>query len=254
MEGLKDKVIVFAGAGGIADATATFLGKGGARIVVGDIIQQNAERCVSAVKESGGDGIATQLELSDEESIKALIDLAVKTYGRIDGLFNVAANIHPDEIAKDTNPVDIQLSDWQRTIDVNLTGYMLTCKYAIPHIIASGGGSIVNTISDAVYVAMPFNVAYAATKAGVGALTRNIAAKFGKQGVRSNTVSPGMVLTKNGHDLTAHLEEAHLQMLPSPRLGKPEDIGAYVAFLLSDLGEWINGQSLSINGGSVIKV
>src|SRR5438128_916767 len=105
MEGLKGKVIVFAGAGGIANATAEFLGKGGAKVVVGDILQSSADRCVKAAKDAGGDGVATVLDIADQQSVKDLIGLAIRTYGRIDGLFNVAANIHPDEVAKDTNPI-----------------------------------------------------------------------------------------------------------------------------------------------------
>jgi NAD(P)-dependent dehydrogenase (short-subunit alcohol dehydrogenase family) len=94
MEGLKDKVIVFGGAGGIADGTAKFLGAGGAKIVVGDIIRENAERCVQIAKDAGGDGIAVTLDISNEESVKGLIDMAIRNYGKINALFNVAANIH----------------------------------------------------------------------------------------------------------------------------------------------------------------
>ncbi len=253
MEGLNDKVIVFAGAGGIADGTARFLGAGGAKIVVGDIVKENAERCVQIVKDAGGDGIAAALDIADEEQVKNLIDLAIAKFGKINGLFNVAANIHPQEVAKDTNPVDIDLDVWQRNIDINLTGYMLTSKYAIPHILKAGGGSIVNTISDAVYAGMPDKLTYSVTKAGIGALTRNIAARFGKQGVRCNAVSPGLVLTEAGLQNSGHLVEMVLQMMPAPRVGKPEDMGSMVSFLLSDLSEWITGQTICVDGGAVMR-
>ncbi|RKD90874.1 SDR family NAD(P)-dependent oxidoreductase [Mangrovibacterium diazotrophicum] len=253
MEGLNDKVIVFAGAGGIADGTAKFLGAGGAKIVVGDIVKENAERCVQIVKDAGGDGIAAALDIADEEQVKNLIDLAIAKFGKINGLFNVAANIHPQEVAKDTNPVDIDLDVWQRNIDINLTGYMLTSKYAIPHILKAGGGSIVNTISDAVYAGMPDKLTYSVTKAGIGALTRNIAARFGKQGIRCNAVSPGLVLTEAGLQNSGHLVEMVLQMMPAPRVGKPEDMGSMVSFLLSDLSEWITGQTICVDGGAVMR-
>jgi NAD(P)-dependent dehydrogenase (short-subunit alcohol dehydrogenase family) len=126
MEGLKNKVIVFAGAGGIATATATFLGAGGAKLVVGDASLASAERTVNAATEAGGEGVATTLDISDEQQVEALIGLAIKHYGRIDGLFNVAANIDPAQVEQDTNVVEIDLAAWQRTIDVNLTGYLLT--------------------------------------------------------------------------------------------------------------------------------
>ncbi|RVT79641.1 SDR family oxidoreductase [Flavobacterium sufflavum] len=253
MEGLKDKVIIFAGAGGIADGTAKFLGAGGAKIVVGDIILENAMRCVQTVKDAGGGGIAIELDISNKDSVKKMIDAAVDKYGKIDGLFNVAANIHPDQVAKDTDPVDIDLEVWQRNIDINLTGYLLTCKYAIPHIIAAGGGSVINTISDAVYAGMPDKVAYSVTKAGIGALTRNVARRYGKQGIRCNAVSPGLVLTESGMKNSGHLVDMVLQMMPSPRVGKPEDMGSIVSFLLSDLSEWITGQTICIDGGAVMR-
>jgi len=253
MEGLKNKVYVFAGAGGIADGVAQFLGAGGAKIVVGDIVLANAQRCVNVINEAGGEGIATTLDISDEEQVKNLITLGIDTYGKINGLFNVAANINPEEVAKDTNPLDIDMRDWQRNIDINLTGYLLTSKYALPHILEAGGGSIVNTISDAVYAAMPDKVTYSVTKAGIGALTRNVASRFGKQGVRCNAVSPGLVLTESGLKNSGHLVEMVLQMMPAPRVGKPEDMGAMVAFLLSDVSEWITGQTICVDGGAVMR-
>jgi NAD(P)-dependent dehydrogenase (short-subunit alcohol dehydrogenase family) len=230
MEGLKDKVIVFAGAGGIATASARILG-------------------------AGGEGIATVLDISDEGAVERQIDLAIKEYGKIDGLFNVAANIDPAEVAKDTNAVDIDLAAWQRTIDVNLTGYLLTLKHALPHMIAGGGGSVVNTISNAVYAGMEDKVAYSVTKAGIGALTRHVARKYGKAGVRANAVSPGLVLTEQTKlNLPEEYRDMILATTPAPRHGEPGDLGSMVAFLLSDLSEWITGQSISVDGGTTMRL
>lgn len=253
MEGLKDKVIVFAGAGGIADGVAEYLGKGGAKVVVGDINLASAERCVDVIKQAGGDGIATCLDIADEQQVKSLVELAIGTFGKITGLFNVAANIDPAEVAKDTNPVDIDLACWQKNIDINLTGYLLTTKYATPHIIAAGGGAIVNTVSDAVYANMPDKLTYSVTKAGIGALTRNTASRFGKEGVRCNAVSPGLVLTETGQQNSGHLVDMVLQMIPAPRVGTPADMGAFVAFLLSDMAAWITGQTVCVDGGAIMR-
>jgi NAD(P)-dependent dehydrogenase (short-subunit alcohol dehydrogenase family) len=141
MEGLKGKVIVFAGAGGIATATARHLGAGGAKVVVGDVLLASAELAARTCGDAGGEGVATVADISDEEQVKNLIELALSSYGRIDGLFNVAANLSPEEVARDTTVVDIELDAWQRNLAVNLTGYLLTCKHAIPRIIEAGGGA-----------------------------------------------------------------------------------------------------------------
>ncbi|MEV4009860.1 SDR family NAD(P)-dependent oxidoreductase [Nonomuraea angiospora] len=254
MEGLKGKVIVFAGAGGIATATAQLLGAGGAKLIVGDISEESAEDTVQAAVDAGGEGVATAADISNEEQVKRQIDLAVKEYGRIDGLFNVAANIHPDEVARDTNVVDIDLAAWQRTMDVNLTGYLLTLKHAIPHMVATGGGSVVNAISNAAYAGMEDKIAYSVTKAGIGALTRHIARKYGKSGIRANSVSPGLVLTEQTKlNLPEEYRDIILAGTPAPRHGKASDIGAMVAFLLSDLSEWITGQAICVDGGTTMR-
>lgn len=253
MKGLKDKVYIIAGAGGISVGIAQYLGSNGAKIVVGDLFLENADRCCIEAIEAGGDGVSLKMDISNSDDVKELINLAISTFGKIDGLVNVAANINPLEVAKDTNPVDIEVDVWQRNIDINLTGYLLTSKYAIPHILKSGGGAIVNIVSDAIYAGMPDKVAYSVTKAGIGAMTRNIAARYGKQGIRCNAVSPGLVMTESGMQNSGHIAELVLKMIPSSRIGKPADIGSMVAFLLSDDSEWVTGQTICVDGGAVMR-
>jgi NAD(P)-dependent dehydrogenase (short-subunit alcohol dehydrogenase family) len=254
VEGLENKVIVFAGAGGIATATAEFLGTGGARLVVGDVVAASAERTAQAAINAGGDAVGVPCDISAENDVERLIATAISTYGRIDGLFNVAADIGPEQTARDTDVVDIELSAWQRSIDVNLTGYLLTQRYALPHMVSAGGGAVVNTISGAVYAGGKDKVGYQATKAGVTALTRHVARRYGKCGIRANTVSPGLVLTETAAaNLSEEFQDAVLAASPSRRLGRPADIGAAVAFLLSDLAEWITGQVLCVDGGDVMR-
>jgi NAD(P)-dependent dehydrogenase (short-subunit alcohol dehydrogenase family) len=254
MQGLKDKIFVFAGAGGLATATAKFLGAGGAKIVVSDIVEASAQHTVQAAKDAGGDGVAIAVDISDEDQVKSQMDLAIAHYGRIDGLLNIAANIHPDQVALDTNVIDIDLAAWQRTIDVNLTGYLLTLKHALPHMIAAGGGSVINTISDAVYGGLEDKVAYQVTKAGVSAMTRHLARKYGRNGIRANSVSPGLVLTEATKlNLPPEFRDRIATSTPAARHGEPEDVGAAMAFLLSDLSAWITGQVLCVDGGVVMR-
>ncbi|MFE4835223.1 SDR family NAD(P)-dependent oxidoreductase [Arthrobacter sp. NPDC056691] len=254
MDGLEGKVIVFAGAGGIAASAARFLGGGGAAVVVGDMAMASAERSVDAATTAGGEGLALRTDISNGADVAALIDAAISRYGRIDGLFNVAANISPAETVKDTNVVDIDLAAWQRSIEVNLTGYLLTLRHALPQMIAGGGGSVVNTMSGAVYAGMEDKVAYSVTKAGIGALTRHVARKYGKERIRANGVAPGMVLTEQTLlNLPESYQDLILQTTPSFRHGQPDDIGATVAFLMSDLSEWITGQIYCIDGGTTMR-
>ncbi|WP_372984771.1 SDR family NAD(P)-dependent oxidoreductase [Microbacterium sp.] len=254
MDGLKGKVIVFAGAGGIAASTARILGSSGAHVVVGDILQESADRTAQAAINAGGSAVALSGDISIESDVIALVSAALDRYGRIDGLFNVAANITPTEVEKDTDVVDIELATWQRSLDVNLTGYLLTLKHTLPHMLTAGGGSVVNTMSGAVYAGMEDKVAYAATKAGVGALTRHVARRFGKQRIRANAIAPGMVLTDQTRaNLPEEYQQLILQATPSHRLGQPADIGANVAFLLSDQAEWVTGQTLCVDGGTTMR-
>lgn len=247
-------MFVFAGAGGIATSTARILGESGASVVVGDVLLESAQRTADAAIAAGGTAAAVRTDISSEADVVALIDIAIERYGRLDGLFNVAANISPAEVEKDTNVVDIDLDAWQRTIDINLTGYLLTLRHALPHMIAGGGGAVVNTMSGAVYAGMEDKVAYSVTKAGIGALTRHVARKYGKQHIRSNAVAPGMVLTETTRaNLPEEYQQLILQATPSYRLGNPDDIGSTVAFLLSDRAEWITGQTYCVDGGTTMR-
>jgi len=145
----------------------------------------------------------------------------------------------------------VPLDVWQHTIDVTLTGYMYGIRHALPIMIEQGAGSIVNTMSSAVWAGEAERVAYQAAKSGLVGLTRHTATVGGKRGVRANLLSPGVILT--GAALATTTEEWRAEILAtvrSPRLGEPDDIAAMVAFLFSDDGTYVNGQSLLVDGGA----
>jgi NAD(P)-dependent dehydrogenase (short-subunit alcohol dehydrogenase family) len=251
MKGLRDKVVIVAGgASGIGAATAKRLSEEGATVVVGDINASGAEKTATEIESAGGRAMPLSFDLSIEESCAELVSATVREYGGVDGLFNVGADLRPEIFGNDTNVVDVPLEVWQRTLDVNLTGYFNTCRYVIPQLLERGGGAIVNTTTGLVLTGDPERVSYGASKAGLISLTKHIASRWGKQGIRSNLVAPGLVLTDVGlNQIPLEFRESIASMLRSPRHGKPEDIAAMATFLLSEDAEWINGQIHLVNGG-----
>lgn len=178
----------------------------------------------------------------------------VETFGGVDGLFNVPADLSAGTLGRDTDLLDVPLEVWRRSLEVNLTGYFLTARHAVPAMLARGGGAIVNTISGLVLHGDRRRVAYGSSKSGVVALSKHIATRWGKEGIRGNVVAPGLVLTENS--MTNNDEQYRatvFETLRSPRFGRPEDIAAAVTFLLSADGEWINGQVLPVNGGTGLR-
>lgn len=165
---------------------------------------------------------------------------------------NVAA-VTGSGLAEDRNVVDMTLDSWDRIMNVNLRGTMLMCRYAIPLMLDSGGGAIVNVSSRAAAMGNTHLCAYSASKAGVNSLTLTIARSFGKQGIRANAVMPGIILGTDSADherLTADYLAAVQRRLSVDRLGRPDDIARVVAFLASDEESgYMNGQILSCDGG-----
>ncbi|MEO5875564.1 MAG: SDR family oxidoreductase [Streptosporangiaceae bacterium] len=253
MKRFEGQVVVVAGAGsGIGAASARRLADEGAQVIVGDLDPVTAQQVADEIVKSGGQATAVQYDQSEETSIAALIASATEVYGRLDGLHANAADMAA--IAHDTHAVDVDLEIYQRTLDVGLKGYLLLTRYAIPPMLQQGRGAIVYTSSGAAYVGERERVSYAIAKSGVNALMRHTASKWGKKGIRANAIAPGLVLTASARgNLPEDFAKAVLRGQRSPRLGDPADIAAAVAFLLSDDGEWILGQVLSVDGGATMR-
>jgi NAD(P)-dependent dehydrogenase (short-subunit alcohol dehydrogenase family) len=251
MRGLADKVVVIAGgATGIGAATAQRLTEEGARVVVGDLNADQAERTAAELSAAGATALPFAFDIADEESCRSLIAFAVAELGGLDGLFNVAADTSSNTLGRDTDIVSVPVDVWQRTLDVNLTGAFFMARHAIPALLERGGGAIVNTLTGLVFYGDPGRPSYGASKGGLIPLTRHIAARWGKEGIRCNAVAPGFVLTEQSERNVSQVERDMIfSVNKSPRHGKVEDIAASVAFLLSDDAEWINGQMHLVNGG-----
>jgi NAD(P)-dependent dehydrogenase (short-subunit alcohol dehydrogenase family) len=243
---VADKVcVVTGGASGIGLATARALTAEGGLVAVADIDEAAARR---GAQELGDRSAAFGVDVTDEASVERLYADVVERFGRLDVCHNNAGILLPG----DTDPVSTTLDTWNRLIAVNLTGVFLCMRHQIPHLLASGGGSIVNTASFvAVMGAATPQIAYSASKGGVLSMSREVAAVYARQGIRCNAVCPGPVDT--GMVGTFLTDEAEWQRravhLPDGRFGKPEEIAQAVVYLASDESSWTNGTAFMVDGG-----
>jgi NAD(P)-dependent dehydrogenase (short-subunit alcohol dehydrogenase family) len=202
MKGLNGKRIIIAGGGnGIGAATAERLAAEGAAVIVGDINLDAAQATTKRIADTGATALAVEFDLADEQSVRALVDTAVDQFGGVDGLYNVGADVSADVLGRDGDLLDMDPNVWRRTLEVNLIGYAHTARAVLPLLLKNGGGAIVNTSSLAAHVGDQVRAGYQASKAGVNALTRHIANRWGKEGVRANCVSPGVVLTESAQKM-----------------------------------------------------
>jgi NAD(P)-dependent dehydrogenase (short-subunit alcohol dehydrogenase family) len=246
---LEGRPGIVTGAGsGIGRATARLLAREGALVVVADINPEGAKATTALIESDGGRAVAHEADIADETSVRDLVAATVAAFGGVQFLHNNAANVFV--VPQDLDVIGMDVAVWDATMATNARGTMLCCKHALPHMLAAGGGSIVNTSSDAGQMGDVSRVAYGASKAAVDAITRYVATMYGKQGVRCNAVSPGVVATPA---LRANVSEVELAMYEShhltPYLAEPEDIAAVVAFLLSDDARFITGQVINADGG-----
>lgn len=249
MHRLAGKVaIVTGGGGGIGSAVVRRFVAEGAKVAVADVFMDSAR----AVAEPLGDAaMAVQFDASDPASVEAMVEATVARFGRLDILHNNAAMTDPGKSQLDTDAVTIPIEIWDEIIDVNLRGYLLGCKYAIPHMIAGGGGSIINTASNSGTAGDLARIAYGASKGAIITMTKYIATQHGRQNIRCNSVAPGVVLTEALSKTVPGLAEIIKRHILTPEFGVPDDIAALVAFLASDESRYITGENISISGGGL---
>jgi hypothetical protein len=247
---LKDEVAIVTGAGkGIGKGIATVFSREGAKVVVADWDEEAGEKTSEEIRRSGGDAFFVKCDVSNEEQVKAMIQATIAKYGRINVLVNNAA------IGMYKTVLDTTTEEWDHCLAVNLKGVFLCSKYAIPHIKTAGGGAIVNIASVHSYQNVGGTAPYAASKAGVVALTRVMAIDYGRDKIRVNAICPGWIYTPLIQSIfagapdpeKARQEVERRQILG--RLGTPEEVGEATAFLASDEASYITGASLMVDNG-----
>jgi NAD(P)-dependent dehydrogenase (short-subunit alcohol dehydrogenase family) len=242
---LTGKVAVITGAGsGIGLATAKRFAAEGAKVVCADIDSTAGEAAAAEVE-----GLFVSVDVTSEAAVQALFQMAVDSYGGLDIAFNNAGISPPD----DDSILTTGLEAWQRVQDVNLTSVYLCCKYAIEHMLATGGGSIINTASFvAVMGSATSQISYTASKGGVLAMSRELGVQFARQGIRVNALCPGPVNTPLLRELFAADPERAARRLvhvPMGRFAEADEIASAVTFLASDDSSFITASNFLVDGG-----
>ncbi len=242
------RIVVTGGANGIGFATSRLLVGAGARVAIADLDEAGARKAADRLGPDSA--IAIRVDVCDGRSVAAMVDVAVARFGGLDGMFNNAGIIHPQD--GDVTETDDQA--WEKTLAVNLSGVFRCCRAGLPAIMESGGGAIVNNASVVGLVgSYPSQIAYTASKGGVIAMTRELGVAYARRGVRVNSVSPGITQTAMSAQVGATGSDDRrsqvLQHIPMGRYATPQEVGAAVAYLLSDLASYVTAQNWPIDGG-----
>jgi NAD(P)-dependent dehydrogenase (short-subunit alcohol dehydrogenase family) len=258
---LENKVALVTGAalgyrsGGpsIGSAIAFKFASEGAKVVVVDVLEEMGQRVVDKIKEDGGKGLFVRTDASRTDEVKRAVEITRELFGKLHCLVNCAASYDGDIFR---NAVEIREEDWNHIINVNLNGYFRFAKYAIPLILESGGGTIVNISSGAAFKVLKNFCVYPVTKAAINSLTRTIAIDFAPQ-IRCNAICPGFVRIANSEgDRTPDEVEKWIadiaKKYPFKRVCSVEEIANVALFLASDDSSYINGQCIIVDGGRFI--
>jgi NAD(P)-dependent dehydrogenase (short-subunit alcohol dehydrogenase family) len=246
---LDGKVAVITGGGsGIGRVASLLFASEGASVVVADVVTDRAESAAAEIVAAGGSATAVSVDVSDQAQVESMVATAVSTYGGLHVLFN-NAGIFPDD---DGGVLETPPDTWTKVMEVNLKGVWLGCRAAVPAMIDSGGGSIVNVASFVALVgAATAQIAYTASKGGVLAMTREVAVEYARKGIRANSICPGPIETPLLAELLADpaRRERRLVHIPMGRFGRPEEIAKAALFLASDEASFVTGSALVVDGG-----
>lgn len=248
---LSDRVAIITGAGqGIGAEVATVLADRGATVILNDIMAERVEETAASLRAQGFRAEASVFDLTDEDYIARAVGTIAAKHGRIDIVHNNAAFQTNEQRARDLDVINLPADAWDKAFAVNARGPMLLCKHVLPTMIAGGGGSIIHSASGFGLLGEMTLTAYGASKAALINLGRFIATQYGKQGVRSNVIAIGFVLSENAIDSTPQaIKDVLLAHHLNPEFGSPRDIANVVAFLASDESRFINGAMIPVDGG-----
>lgn len=240
------KTIIITGAGsGIGAATADELAASGATVVIADLDQAHAREVAKSITDKGGDAHAFTVDVAKAKDVEAMVNFAVEKTGALHGIVNNAGIGGPS-----ASTGEYGVEDWQKVININLSGVFYGMRFAIPEIEKAGGGAVVNVASILGSVGFAGSTPYVSAKHGVVGATKNAALEHAVNGVRVNSVGPGFILTPL---VSGSLDEATLKHLEGEhalnRLGQPEEVAALIVFLLSDRASFITGSYHLVDGG-----
>lgn len=240
-------VIVTGGGKGIGGVYCRRLAEAGAKIVVADIDGEANDDTVAAIRAAGGEAVAAKTDVSSQADTAKMAEIAIESFGRIDGLVNNASLM---SVLPRGSWLDIDIERWDRVMEVNLRGIFLGCKAVFPHMQEQGGGKIVNISSGRFWMGGPNRLDYSTSKAGVIGLTRSLASEVGQQNICVNAITPGFTLSDTqvaSSGNYAQTNEPPKRLISRHQL--PDDLVGAVMFLLSDGSNFMTGQTLNVDGG-----